>query len=126
MSDQQCAQIKPKLPTDVRGVVRVDERRVISGIVPVLKSGCRWCDCLQAYTPPTTDYNRFARCARGGIWENLFRELAGNGRSADTQMIDSTTLKRTAPQRVEKGGAEAGYWPFAWRAQHEDSRTRRC
>jgi transposase len=45
------------------------------------------------------------RWARRGIWETLFRELAGNGRSADTQMIDSTHVKA---QRAEKGGAEAG------------------
>ena len=35
--------IERHLPTDIRGVERVDDRRVISGIVHVLKSGCRWC-----------------------------------------------------------------------------------
>jgi transposase len=53
----------------------------------VLKSGCRWCDCPAAYGPPTTIYNRFVRWARRGVWESLFRELAGNGRSATTQML---------------------------------------
>lgn len=77
----------------MRGVERADDRRVISGIVHVLKCGCRWCDCPEAYGPPTTIYNRFVRWARRGIWENLFRELAGNGRSVDTQMIDSTHVK---------------------------------
>ena len=43
LSDEQWARIEPHLPTDVRGVERVDDRRVISGIVHVLKSGCRWC-----------------------------------------------------------------------------------
>jgi transposase len=53
--------------------------------VHVLKSGCRWCDCPPEYGPPTTIYNRFVRWARRGVWEeNLFRELAGSGRSADT------------------------------------------
>jgi hypothetical protein len=51
LSDEQWKRIGPHLPTDVRGVERVDDRRVISGIVHVLKSGCRWCDC-----PP--DYGR--------------------------------------------------------------------
>ena len=37
--------IEPNPPTDVRGVQRADDRRVISGILHVLKSGCRWCDC---------------------------------------------------------------------------------
>ena len=44
LSDKQWERIEPHLPTDVRGVERVDDRRVISGIVHVLKSGCRWCD----------------------------------------------------------------------------------
>src|SRR5258705_3745883 len=97
-SDEQWARIEPHWPTDVRGVERADDRRVISGIVHVLKCGCRWCDCPEAYGPPTTIYNRFVRWARRGIWENLFRELAWTGRSADMLMIDSThaDVRRTA------------------------------
>ena len=51
LSDEQWKRIEPHLPTDVRGVERVDDRRVISGIVHVLKSGCRWCDCPPEYGP---------------------------------------------------------------------------
>ncbi len=61
LSDEQWKRIEPLLPTDVRSVERVDYRRVISGIVHVLKSGCRWCDCPPEYGPPTTIYNRFVR-----------------------------------------------------------------
>src|SRR5438477_12027398 len=125
LSDEQWARIEPHLPTDVRGVERADDRRVISGIMHVLKCSCRWCDCPEAYGPPTTIYNRFVRWARRGIWENLFRELAEKGRCRETQMIDSTQSKRTARQRVEKGGAEEGCWPLARRAQHEDLCTHR-
>ena len=95
LSDEQWKRIEPHLPTDVRGIERADDRRVISGIVQVLKSGCRWCDCPPEYGPPTTIYNRFVRWARRGVWENLFRELAENGRATDTQMIDSTHVKTT-------------------------------
>src|SRR5947207_10392130 len=93
LNDEQWRRIEPHLPTDVRGKDRVDDRRVISGILHVLKSGCRWCDCPPQYGPPTTIYNRFVRWARRGVWENLFRELADRGRSTDTQMIDSTHVK---------------------------------
>jgi len=79
LSEAQWARIEPHLPTDVRGVARVDNRRVTSGIIHVLKSGCRWCDCPEAYGPATTIYNRFARWAKRGVWENLFRALAGAG-----------------------------------------------
>ena len=93
LSDKQWATIAPYLPTDVRGKDRVDDRRVISGILHVIKSGCRWCDCPPEYGPPTTIYNRFVRWARRGVWETPFRELADRGRSTATQMIDSTHVK---------------------------------
>ena len=105
LSDEQWKRIKPHLPTDVRGKERVDDRRVISGIVHVLKSGCRWCDCPEAYGPAMTIYNRFVRWARRGVWENLFRELAESGRSADTQMIDSTHVKAHRSSAGGKGGS---------------------
>jgi transposase len=76
LTDEQWQQIEPHLPKDVRGKARVDDRRVISGIVHVIKSGCRWCDWPPEYGPPTTIYNRFVRWAERGVWERLFRELA--------------------------------------------------
>ena len=126
LSEEQWRQIEPHLPKDVRGKARVDDRRVISGIVHVIKSGCRWCDCPPEYGPPTTIYNRFVRWAQRGVWERLFRELAARGRSTDTQMIDAPTSKRTARPRAQKGGTEPSYWTLAWRAQHENPRNRRC
>jgi len=104
LDDDQWRQIEPHLPTDVRGKDRADDRRVISGILHVLKSGCRWKDCPPEYGPRTTIYNRFARWARRGIWENLFRALAQRGRSSDTQMIDSTHIKAHRCAAGGKGG----------------------
>ena len=104
LSDEQWEKIEPLLPTDVRGKERVDDRRVISGILHVLKSGCRWCDCPPEYGPSTTIYNRFARWAERGVWEKLFRELADCGRSTDVQMIDSTHIKAHRSAAGGKGG----------------------
>ena len=47
LSDRQFARLRPLLPTDTRGVPRVDDQRVISGIVHVLRSGCRWKDLME-------------------------------------------------------------------------------
>ena len=104
LSDDQWRQIEPHLPKDVRGKARVDDRRVISGIVHVIKSGCRWCDCPPEYGPPTTIYNRFVRWAERGVWERLFRELAARGRSTETQMIDATHVKAHRSAAGAKGG----------------------
>ena len=105
LDDEQWGKIQPLLPTDVRGKERADDRRVISGILHVLKSGCRWCDCPPEYGPPTTIYNRFTRWAERGIWEKLFRELADRGRSTNVQMIDSTHIKAHRSASGGKGGS---------------------
>lgn len=59
LSDEQFAKLKPYLPTNTRGKARVDDRRVISGIIHVLKSGGRWIDAPEIYGPRKTLYNRF-------------------------------------------------------------------
>jgi len=105
LDDEQWEKMQPLLPTDVRGKARQDDRRVISGILHVLKSGCRWCDCPPEYGPATTIYNRFARWAERGVWEKLFRELADRGRSTETQMIDSTHIKAHRSASGGKGGS---------------------
>jgi transposase len=108
LSDEQWARIEPHLPTDVRGKKRVNDRRSISGIVHVLKSGCRWKDCPPEYAPHATVYNRFTRWARRGVWESLFRAFAQRDRSTETQMIDSTHVKAHRSASGRKGGAQTG------------------
>jgi Putative transposase of IS4/5 family (DUF4096) len=56
--------IEPLLPQGRRGAHRVDDRRVISGIMHMLRSGARWRDCPADYGPYTTIYNRFNRWSR--------------------------------------------------------------
>jgi len=107
LSEERWNRIGSYLPTDVRGVEGADGSRVISGIVHVLKSGCRWRDCPPEYGPATTIYNRFVRWARRGIWENLFRELAASGHATDTQMIDSTHVKAHRSAAGGKGGSKS-------------------
>ena len=63
LTDDQFARIKPHLPTDTRGKARVDDRRVISGIIHVLNSGGRWIDAPSVYGPHKTLYNRYVRWA---------------------------------------------------------------
>jgi len=41
LTDDQFARLEPLFPKDTRGKPRVDDRRVISGIVHVLKSDGR-------------------------------------------------------------------------------------
>jgi len=71
------------------GARRVDDRRVISGILHVLKVGCRWCDCPADYGPSTTVYNRFNRRSRRDFWLKPLGALAEAGAVAKSTAIDS-------------------------------------
>jgi len=104
LTDDQFARLEPHLPTDTRGKARVDDRRVISGIVHVLKSGCRWVDAPATYGPRKTLYNRFVRWADKGIWQNIFQALASAGGPPAQVLIDSSAVKAHRCAAGGKGG----------------------
>jgi transposase len=105
LSEKQFARLEPHLPTDTRGKPRVDDRRVISGIVHVLKSGGRWIDAPSVYGPRKTLYNRFVRWAAKGVWANIFQALAATGGPPAEVLIDSSAVKAHRCAAGGKGGS---------------------
>ena len=104
LSDAEWRRIQPLLPRGRKGAHRVDDRRVISGIVQMLKSGARWRDCPPAYGPYTTVYNRFNRWSRQGIWEGIFYALTGSSGMHGSMALDSTYIKAHRSAAGGKGG----------------------
>lgn len=104
LSPAQFDRLHPLLPSKTRGVKRVDDRRVISGIVQVLRSGCRWADAPSVYGPRKTLYNRFVRWAKKGVWEEVFVALAQAGGPPVETMLDSTHIKAHRSASGGKGG----------------------
>jgi transposase len=105
LSDDQFARLSPHLPTDTRGKPRVDDRRVISGIVHVLKSGARWVDAPAVYGPRKTLYNRFVRWAAKGVWSAIFHALASAEGPPAQVLIDSSAVKAHRCASGGKGGS---------------------
>ncbi len=104
LSDEAWAAIEPHVPKNQPGARRVDDRRVISGIVHVIKSGCRWKDCPAEYGPPTTIYNRFNRWSRRRLWGDILDALVAKGVLALSASIDSTFVKAHRSAHGGKGG----------------------
>lgn len=104
LTEAQFERLAPLLPKDTRGVARVDDRRVISGIVHVLQSGCRWRDAPALYGPRKTLYNRFVRWARKGVWLDVFTALAQAGGPPEALLLDSTHVKAHRCAAGGKGG----------------------
>ncbi len=104
LSDGAWARIEPHLPNGWPGRPRVDDRRVISGILHVLKTGCRWRDVPPAYGPAMTIYNRYNRWSRRGLWQRLFQPIASTGTIPAELALDSTYVKA---HRSASGGKGA-------------------
>jgi len=104
LSEAQMRRIELYFPLS-HGMPRVDDRRVISGIVFVIRNGLRWRDAPRDYGPHKTIYNRFVRWSRLGVFNKIFAELARKAGKSDRLMIDATHLKahRTAASLLKKG-----------------------
>src|SRR3981081_1641008 len=104
LTEDQFSRLAPWLPPDTRGKPRVDDRRVISGIVHVLKSGGRWIDAPDVYGPHKTLYNRFVRWAAKGVWVDIFDIVASV--PASQVLIDRSAVKEHRCASGGKGGSK--------------------
>ena len=104
LSKAQMKRIEPYFPLS-HGVPRVSDRKVLSGIIFVIKNGLRWRDAPERYGPHKTIYNRFIRWSRLGVFNRIFADLAGKAGDPERIMIDATHLKahRTAASLLKKG-----------------------
>ncbi len=104
LTQAQLDRIKPYFPLS-HGIPRVDDLRVISGIIHVIKRGLQWRDAPAEYGPSKTLYNRFVRWSRMGVFDNIFAGLAADEGVPEQLQIDATHLKahRTAASLLKKG-----------------------
>ncbi len=105
--------IHPLLPTKVRGVKRVDDRRVLNGIFWRLRAGAPWADIPGRYGPYTPCVNRFNRWRRAGHWARILQAIS-EAYHGDLQRIYSSSI------RVHQHGANGttkGGDPIAWVAR---------
>ena len=109
LTDVQMARLRPFFPKS-HGVPRVDDRRVLSGIIFINRNGLRWCDAPGGYGPAKTLYNRWKRWSEKGVFARIMAGLAAEGADHKTIMIDATYLKAhptASSLRVKKGGVLA-------------------
>ena len=109
LTDEQMARLEPFFPKS-HGKPRVDDRRVLSGIIFVNRNGLRWRDAPAAYGPHKTLYNRWKRWSDAGVFVRMMEGLSAAQPERRTVMIDATYLKahRTASSLGVKKGASGG------------------
>jgi transposase len=110
--DAQWAVITPLLPANQCGAHRLDDHRILSGIVHVLKTGCRWQDTPAVYGPSTTIYNRYRRWSIKGVWLDMLTALVTFD-AGTFQAIDSTPVKaHRSAAGGKRMGRPVGKWFF--------------
>ena len=108
LTEEQMERLRPFFPKS-HGRPRVDDRRVLGGIVFVNRNGLRWRDAPGEYGPYKTLYNRLKRWGESGVFTRMMEGLAAKGAEPQTVMIDATYLKahRTASSLRVKTGISA-------------------
>lgn len=116
LSPSLMSKIEPFFPKS-HGVPRVDDRRVVSGIVYVLKHGLQWKDAPKVYGPHKTLYNRFRRWTELGVFDRIFSHLTASKGPPDILMIDATHLKA---HRTASSLLKGGFFPATLAVQKAD------
>jgi transposase len=112
LTDFEWSVIQPLLPMKVRGVPRVDDRRLLNGIFRRLRTGAPWADIPPRYGRYTTCVNRFNRCQKAGVWARILAAVSKTY-DRDIQMIDSSTVR--VHQHAANGQKKTD--PVAWIAR---------
>ena len=105
LTDEEWSIIAPLLPNKPRGVPRVDDRRVLNGILWRFRTGSPWADVPERYGPHTTCYNRFVRWREAGVWDRLLAEVSKEY-AGDLVMIDSSCVRVHQHGATGKKGME--------------------
>ena len=109
LTDDEWLGIEPLLPNKPRGVPRVDDRRVIDGILWRFRTGSPWADIPERYGPHTTCYNRFVRWRKAGVWDRLL-EAVSQAFDGELVMIDSSSIRVHQHGATLKRGTQIAAW----------------
>lgn len=123
LSDAQMARLAPFFPK-FHGKPRVNERRVLIGIIFVNRNGFRWRDAPREFGPHKTLYNRWKRWSEKGILTKMMIGLAADDGEETTVTIDATYFKahRTASSLGGKKRAWASNRANQGRQEHKQDR----
>ena len=108
LRDDQWDRIKDLLPGREGwvGVTAKDDRLFVEAVLYRYRAGIPWRDLPERFGAWKNVHTRFCRRAKTGVWERVFRHLAGD---ADNEyaMIDSTIVRahQHSAGAIKKGAA---------------------
>ncbi|WP_410217882.1 IS5 family transposase [Paracoccus sp. (in: a-proteobacteria)] len=127
LTEAQMVRLRPFFPKS-HSRPRVDDLRVLSGIIFINRNGLRWCDAPREYGSAETLYNRWKRWSDNGVFARIMMGLAAESSNPKTIMIDAAYLKahRTACRLRAKEGARLPDRSNERRHEHKAACRDRC
>jgi transposase len=104
LTDEQWAFIAPLLPPRAKtGRPRVDDRKVLHGILYARVTGCRWCDMPRPYGTDQTAWRRFRELQEKGVWGKILQALLDWGYTLGKGKVEAVAVDSTRVE-AKKGG----------------------
>jgi len=105
LTDFEWEVIAPLLPSNSRGLSRVDDRRVLNGIFWVLATGAVWRALPKEFGRYSTCHSRFVRWRKAGVWDRVIAALTkaydGNMQMMDRNSTSVRVLRKAIARRVD-------------------------
>ena len=126
LAEAQMRRIEPFFPIS-RGLRRVDDRRVVSGIVYVIRNGLQWKDAPDGNGPHETLYNRFVRWSRLGVLDEsvgvdtMRRQRRQNVTPSQWRQFEHARCCLSPD--LDEGCPEYGGWPNSGAASYPDRQS---
>lgn len=128
LSNEQWAWLQPLLPPQKpkTGRPAVDHRRIVNGMLWILRTGAPWRDLPERYGPWQTVATRFYRWRKAGMWDRLLANLqaiadAQGKVNWDIHFVDGTVVRAHQHAAGAKGGTRK---PRRWDAARAASGRR--
>ena len=104
LTDEQWAFLAPLRPPRAQtGRPRVDDRKVLHGILDVRVTGCRWCDRPRPYGADQTAWRRFRELQEKGVWHQILPALLDWGYTLGKVKVEAVAVDSTRVE-AKKGG----------------------
>lgn len=104
---KDCAweRLAPHLPGKVGDPGRsgADNRRFVEAVLWLARTGAPWRDLPAAFGNWNSNFVRFSRWSKAGVWDRLFAAMAGDP-DFEYVMVDSTIVRAHQHAAGKKGG----------------------
>ncbi len=109
LSEAEWNRIQPLLPEQPGPKSKRGDRQFLNAVIWRVRTGVQWRDLPERFGPWKTIYNRFARWAKRGVWERIFKELAIEVDETGS-LLDATIVRAHQDAAGGKGGSDEIIW----------------